>query len=93
MDDTCAEPYSCLSKREKEVLSLVSDGLSSPDIAEELGITLSTANTYRARISDKLGIYGTASLTRFAICSQCTISSESVALKERIRQLESNQKN
>ncbi len=44
-----------LSPREREVLSLLQDGLSVPAIADRLYISLSTAKTYVARLYEKLG--------------------------------------
>jgi DNA-binding NarL/FixJ family response regulator len=45
-----------LSPREREVLSLLRDGLSIPDIARDLFVSQSTAKTYVARLYEKLGV-------------------------------------
>jgi DNA-binding NarL/FixJ family response regulator len=44
-----------LSPRETQVLGLLHDGLSTPAIASEMFISLSTAKTYVSRLYDKLG--------------------------------------
>ena len=44
-----------LSERERQVLGLLLDGLSVPDLAIKLHISASTAKTYVARLYDKLG--------------------------------------
>ena len=60
-------PSSSLGKREKEVLSLVCVGKSSLAIAQLLGIAEGTVEAHRRNIKQKLGIYSTAELTRYAI--------------------------
>lgn len=45
-----------LSPREKEVALLISQGLSNPEIAARLFVSLSTVKTHVARIMDKLGV-------------------------------------
>jgi DNA-binding NarL/FixJ family response regulator len=44
-----------LSPRESQILFLLHDGLSVPEIAAQLFVSLSTAKTYVARLYDKLG--------------------------------------
>jgi DNA-binding NarL/FixJ family response regulator len=44
-----------LSPRESQILFLLHDGLSVPEIAAQLYVSLSTAKTYVARLYDKLG--------------------------------------
>ena len=44
-----------LSKREKEILSLVKEGLLSKEISDKLCISVHTVNTHRQRILEKLG--------------------------------------
>jgi DNA-binding NarL/FixJ family response regulator len=47
-----------VSPREREVLHLLRDGLTVPQIAAALGLSESTVKTYLARIYDKLGVTG-----------------------------------
>jgi DNA-binding NarL/FixJ family response regulator len=44
-----------LSPREREVLRLLRDGKSVPEVAATIYVSLSTAKTYVARIYQKLG--------------------------------------
>ena len=44
-----------LSPRERQILFLLHDGLSVPEIARQLFVSLSTAKTYVARLYEKLG--------------------------------------
>jgi DNA-binding NarL/FixJ family response regulator len=56
-----------LTKREREVLTLVAQGRSSPEIAEELGLSVKTVEGHRGRIMAKLGAKNVAGLVRSAI--------------------------
>lgn len=56
-----------LTKREEEVLQLVVQGLTSREIAEKLCLSISTVNTHRTNLMQKLDIHETAGLVRFAI--------------------------
>ena len=56
-----------LSGRERQVLQLVGEGKSTKDIALQLGISVKTAESHRARLMKKLDIHETASLVRYAI--------------------------
>lgn len=56
-----------LSKREIEVIQLVSEGLTSEEIGKQLGITSKTVSRHRARIMEKLDISSTVGLVKFAI--------------------------
>ena len=60
-------PLESLSDREKEVLQLVVEGRSSPEIADTLYISRKTVDTYRSRLMEKLGVKDMASLVKFAI--------------------------
>ncbi len=59
-----------LSPREKQVLKLVALGHTSQEIAEKVGLSSKTVDTYRARGMDKLGLKTRASLVRFALQRQ-----------------------
>jgi DNA-binding NarL/FixJ family response regulator len=56
-----------LSGRERQVLQLVSEGKSTRDVAQLLGISVKTAESHRARLMRKLDIHETASLVLYAI--------------------------
>lgn len=60
-------PLSVLSPREREVLALLAQGYSQPEIAPKLRISVKTVETYRARISEKLELKTRAELVQFAL--------------------------
>lgn len=55
-----------LSSREKEVLELIADGLTNPQIAAKLFISLHTVDSHRKNLLTKFGINNTASLIKLA---------------------------
>lgn len=55
-----------LSSREIEILSLVSKGLISKQIADKLFISVNTVNTHRQRIIEKLNVSNTAEAIQYA---------------------------
>ena len=56
-----------LSPREREVLQLLAEGLSSPEIGQRLFVATSTVETHRRNVMRKLGIHSVADLTKYAI--------------------------
>ena len=56
-----------LSKRERQVLELVAEGRTTPQISELLGISPKTVARHRERIMNKLNLHSAAELVRFAI--------------------------
>ena len=56
-----------LSLREEEVLRLLVKGYLGKEIAARLEISVKTVETYRARITEKLGISGRAELLQYAM--------------------------
>lgn len=56
-----------LTKREKEIISLLTEGKSSPEIADQLFISRHTVSTHRKNIANKLNITSFAELLKFAI--------------------------
>jgi DNA-binding NarL/FixJ family response regulator len=59
-----AEP---ITEREREVLKLVAEGLSTKEIADRLDISTRTVETHRANLMRKLGLHSVARLTQYAI--------------------------
>jgi DNA-binding NarL/FixJ family response regulator len=59
--------YGRLGMREREVLQLLSEGLSSKEVAVRLKISPSTAETHRRNIMRKLNLHSVAELTKYAI--------------------------
>lgn len=56
-----------LTARERQVLQLISEGHTTKEVANVLGISVKTADTHRASIMRKLDIHETAGLVRYAI--------------------------
>lgn len=56
-----------LTKREKEILGLVIDGVSNSIIAEKLDISVRTVENHRANILRKVGVKNTAELVRYTL--------------------------
>lgn len=56
-----------LSVREREVVRLIADGKSSKQIAAVLHIAVSTVDSHRRQIMDKLNLRTIADLTKYAI--------------------------
>lgn len=56
-----------LSQREFEVLTILGRGSGLKECAQQLGIGVSTASTYRARVMEKLDLTSTAEIIRFAL--------------------------
>ena len=54
-----------LSERESEVIRLIADGFTNPEIAEQLQVAERTVKTYRARAIEKLGISSRAEITAY----------------------------
>ena len=56
-----------LSDREYQVMCLIAGGKSLKDIADDLCVGVSTINTYRARILEKMQLKNNTELTHYAI--------------------------
>lgn len=66
-DDKALLDLGVLSKREKQVLELVAEGLTTPQIAEQLTLSPKTISRHRERIMNKLDVHTNADLVKFAI--------------------------
>jgi DNA-binding NarL/FixJ family response regulator len=56
-----------LTRREKEVLSLIADGLTNIEIADKLFVSASTVDSHRKNMISKLHAKNTAALVRLAL--------------------------
>ncbi|MEJ2006351.1 MAG: response regulator transcription factor [Cyclobacteriaceae bacterium] len=56
-----------ITDREREILKLIAEGLTTNEIADKLFISVHTVNTHRKNLLSKLDIKNTASLVRYAI--------------------------
>ena len=61
------EPFDTLSPREKEILQLIAEELTSSEIAAQLSISEKTVEKHRAHLMEKLGVRNLAGLVRLAV--------------------------
>jgi DNA-binding NarL/FixJ family response regulator len=61
------QPLSRLSPRQIEVLRLITDGLTSREIASRLRLSEKTVETHRSAVAQRLGIRDVAGLVRYAV--------------------------
>ncbi len=61
------KPESILSDREMQVLVLLAKSSTTREVAGSLDLSISTVETYRSRILEKLDLKNNSDLTRFAI--------------------------
>jgi two-component system invasion response regulator UvrY len=59
--------HHCLTAREAEIVALIGAGMQIKQVAAELGISVSSVNTYRNRIFRKMGLTSNAALIRYAL--------------------------
>jgi len=60
-------PIESLSEREREVLRQVARGFTNQQVADDLGLSVKTVESYRARLMKKLGLKERSDLVRLAI--------------------------
>ena len=70
--DTAVDPIASLSLRQREVLQLIAEGLSTKEIAFRLKLSSSTVDTHRTELMRRLNLHDVASLVRFAISQGMT---------------------
>ena len=58
--------YASLTRREKQVMCLLAEGLSTTEIAEKLFISRKTVENHRSNILSKLDLHSTVELVRYA---------------------------
>ncbi|MEM9315847.1 MAG: response regulator transcription factor [Pseudomonadota bacterium] len=64
---TVTPKEAALSTREREVLQLIAEGLTTARIAERLNLSVKTVESHRAKVMDKVGVRNIAGLTKYAI--------------------------
>jgi DNA-binding NarL/FixJ family response regulator len=67
------DPLDRLSSRELQVLQLIGEGRTGPEIARTLSIGRTTVESHRRRIMRKLGLRNHAELARFALRERLTM--------------------
>ena len=64
---TTLQPHEKLSPRERELLSLLTEGYTNTQIADRLCVSRRTVDAHRANLKRKLGIRSQAQLIRYAL--------------------------
>lgn len=59
--------YDCLTPREREVLTLIAEGLSNAEIAEQLVISVKTVDRHRENTMRKLNLHSRIDLVKYAL--------------------------
>lgn len=62
-----SDSYGLLTDREKEVLHLLAEGRSNKEVATLLDLGLSTIETHRANLMQKLNLHNTAEIVLYAV--------------------------
>jgi DNA-binding NarL/FixJ family response regulator len=61
------DTFHLLTSREREVLQLLAEGRSNKDVAALLDLALSTVETHRANLMQKLNLHNTAEIVLYAV--------------------------
>jgi two-component system response regulator NreC len=61
------DSYRLLTDREKEVLQLLAEGRTNKEVAAVLDVGVSTIETHRANLMQKLGLHNTAEIVLYAV--------------------------
>jgi two-component system NarL family response regulator len=61
-----------LGGREREVLQMIAEGLTSGEIAAKLHVSTNTVDTHRRNLMKKLDLHSVAELTKYAVCEGLT---------------------
>lgn len=61
------DSYESLTEREREVLKLIAEGNTNPEIARILVISVRTVETHRAHVMEKLGFHHRSELVKYAL--------------------------
>jgi DNA-binding NarL/FixJ family response regulator len=65
--DNASPSVPLITRREKEILTLIADGFTNPEIAEKLFVSPSTVDSHRKNLLAKLDVKNTAALIKFAM--------------------------
>ena len=65
--DGDSRPHERLSDREFQVLRMIGSGKTVGEIATEIGLSVKTISTYRARVLEKMGMRTNAELTHYVV--------------------------
>jgi DNA-binding NarL/FixJ family response regulator len=66
-DRGITDRYDSLSEREREIFQLIAEGRANKEIAELLHVSVSTVETHRAHIMEKLDLHSAAEVVLYAV--------------------------
>jgi DNA-binding NarL/FixJ family response regulator len=66
-EEITLDPYQTLTNREREILQMAAEGLTTAAIAKRLSISPRTAELHRGRMMDKLGLHSQTELIIYAL--------------------------
>lgn len=66
-EKSVADPYETLTNREREVLQMAAEGMTTADIAKRLSLSPRTVELHRGRMMNKLGLHSQTDLIRYAL--------------------------
>ena len=66
-DTRSMDPYDMLTPRERQVMQMAAQGMSNPEIAERLMLSVRTVEMHRAHLLKKLNLNNQTELVRFAL--------------------------
>jgi DNA-binding NarL/FixJ family response regulator len=76
IDDIEIDAFTCdpvlISKRECEIITLIAEGLTNGQIADQLFLSAHTVNTHRKNIMSKLAVKNTAGIVMYAVKTKLT---------------------
>ena len=61
------ESYDGLTRRQREVLTLIAEGISNQDIADRLDISVRTVERHRENIMERLNLHSRTDLVKYAL--------------------------
>lgn len=64
------DPFESLTEREREVFHLAAEGLTNPQIAERLSLSVRTVEMHRAHLMKKLGLKSQTELVKYAVAQR-----------------------
>lgn len=65
--DGTVDSYASLTPREREILTLVANGLTNQEIADQLSLSPNTVHRHRTSLMQKLGLHSRLDLLRYCI--------------------------
>jgi DNA-binding NarL/FixJ family response regulator len=66
-EERAVDPLDALTAREREVFQLAAEGLSNPQIAERLTLSVRTVEMHRSNFMKKLGLKSQTDVVKYAV--------------------------